>query len=173
MVPISNNFCKILIQYKPFFQLCQFWVACSMEHSLWVPIVFYVPYCKAIFFCNIAYCIGVKSLLKSFVICSSEWRPVFLSMVAILSTCSNCIFLNTFFIEYNERISFYYASIRSLSPWSNFSGCFIVSVVPSLGVVLRLSNITLGGSDARVIEGTQGRNEITKKTLKPILPAVL
>ncbi len=24
--------------------------------SVWVPIVLYVPYCKAIFFCNIAYC---------------------------------------------------------------------------------------------------------------------
>ncbi len=35
MVPISNNFCKILIQYKRFFQFCQFWVACSMEHSVY------------------------------------------------------------------------------------------------------------------------------------------
>ncbi len=48
------------------------WVAAILRYtisrciSVWVPIVFYVPYCQAIFFCNIACCIGVRSLLKCF-----------------------------------------------------------------------------------------------------------
>ncbi len=33
------------------------WVAAILRCiSVWVPIVFYVPYCKAIFFCSITYC---------------------------------------------------------------------------------------------------------------------
>ncbi len=43
MVPISNNFCKILIRYKCFFQFCKFWVACSMEHC--IPVIAYFLCC--------------------------------------------------------------------------------------------------------------------------------
>ncbi len=38
------------------------WIAAILRYtilcciSVWVPIVFYVPYCQAIFFCNISYC---------------------------------------------------------------------------------------------------------------------
>ncbi len=59
---------------------------------------------------------------------------------------------------------------RSRAPfWDVFS----ISVVLSLGVVLRLSNITQGGSEVRVVgRNTRQKRDNKKKTLKTILSAV-
>ncbi len=52
-----------------------------------------------------------------------------------------------------------------------FQDVFSISVALSLSAVLRLSNITPGGSEAKVV-GTQGGNEIFK-IFKTILSVVL
>ncbi len=58
--------------------------------------------------------------------------------------------------------NFYYASIRSLSLRSVFLRHFLISVALSPVAVLGLSNITLGGSEARVV----GRNTRRKRDNK-------
>ncbi len=54
-----------------------------------------------------------------------------------------------------------------------FRDVFSISVALSLGAVLQLSNITPGGSEARVVGRNTSRNEITNNTLRTILSAVL
>ncbi len=67
--------------------------------------------------------------------------------------------------------NFYNASIRSLSLRRAFLRCFfnISSAISQCGTAIEQHYS--GGSEARE-EGTQGGNEITKKTLKTILSAV-
>ncbi len=49
-----------------------------------------------------------------------------------------------------------------------FRDVFLISVALSLGVVLQLSDITLGGSEERVVGRNTRRNRNNKKTLKTI-----
>ncbi len=67
---------------------------------------------------------------------------------------------------------FYHTSIRLLSLWRAFSRYFLISVALSLGAVLQLSNITPGGSEARVKGRNTRWNRDNKEILKIILSAV-
>ncbi len=59
---------------------------------------------------------------------------------------------------------------RSSTP---FQDVFSISVAPSLGALLQLSNITPGGSEARVVGRNTRQEQDNKKTIKTILSAVL
>ncbi len=63
--------------------------------------------------------------------------------------------------------SFYYTSIRLLSLWWAFSECFFyIGSALSLCVVLQLSNIILGGSEAKVVRRNTGWKQDNKKNFK-------
>ncbi len=59
---------------------------------------------------------------------------------------------------------------RSSTP---FRDVFSISVALSLSAILRLSNITPGGSEAKMVGRNARRKRDNKKTLKTILSAVL
>ncbi len=56
---------------------------------------------------------------------------------------------------------------------ATFRDSFSISVALSLGGILRLSNITPGESEVKVVGKNSRGNEITKKTFKTILSALL
>ncbi len=74
--------------------------------------------------------------------------------------------LNWELIIIKNRSIFYYASIRSLSLGAPFWDVFLILVASSLSGVLRLSNITPGRSEAKVVGRNTRRKGDNKKNFK-------
>ncbi len=77
-------------------------------------------------------------------------------------------------MEYKSNLDFFTTFLLGNSHSGvPFWDVFSILVALSLGEVLRLSNITLGGSEVRVVGRNTRQKRDNKKTLKTILSGVL